>query len=143
MVKIVDVNDINIDQDGTETVKNIWSNEFTDPFLSTKRTLTDKVAVGVPYLEKLGDYWQAFGSYFILNFAGSGENNIKNDTIRQKGGAVETREETEISFIDMGNFLPNDIYMIKGRKYVCEKLEFTIDENGVNKLKRGYFFEVN
>ena len=33
--------------------------------------------------------------------------------------------------------------LINGRKYLCQKIEITLDEQGVQPLKKGYFYEID
>lgn len=47
-----------------------------------------------------------------------------------------------IKFTDKIDCDPGALYLIKGRRYLCQKLEITFDEDGVQPLKTGYFFEV-
>lgn len=41
------------------------------------------------------------------------------------------------------NVIPNKVYLIDGRKYLCQKIEITLDEQGVQPLKKGYFYEID
>lgn len=54
---------------------------------------------------------------------------------------IDTRVVRQISFID-NQTNPHLLYLINGRKYVCQKIEITLDEHGVQPLKKGFFFEV-
>ena len=36
----------------------------------------------------------------------------------------------------------NQIFIIKNRKFVCEKFEYTIDKNGLQPIAKGYFYEL-
>lgn len=54
---------------------------------------------------------------------------------------IDTRVVRQISFTD-NHSDPNAVYLIGGRKFLCQKIEVTLDENGVLPLKKGYFFEV-
>ena len=44
-------------------------------------------------------------------------------------------------FIDRGDFKPEDVYIIGGRRYLCRKLEFSVTEKGTERLVKGYFHE--
>lgn len=46
------------------------------------------------------------------------------------------------SFTDHIDADPYALYLIKGRRYLCQKLEVTFNEDGVLPLKKGYFYEV-
>ena len=54
---------------------------------------------------------------------------------------IDTRVVRQISFTD-NETNPNGLYLINGRRYACQKIEITLDENGVQPLKKGYFFEI-
>lgn len=58
------------------------------------------------------------------------------------GAAVNTGVEHLFCFTDAISCDPTEVYVIRGRRYACHKLEFTIDEFGVQPLKRGYFYEI-
>lgn len=55
---------------------------------------------------------------------------------------IDTRVVRQISFTDRATD-PNRVYLINGRKYLCQKIEITLDDQGVQPLKKGYFFEVD
>ena len=54
---------------------------------------------------------------------------------------IDTRVVRQISFTDRATD-PNRVYLINGRKFLCQKIEITLDDQGVQPLKKGYFFEV-
>lgn len=54
---------------------------------------------------------------------------------------IDTRVVRQISFTD-NETNPNGLYLINGRKYACQKIEITLDENGIQPLKKGFFFEI-
>ena len=37
---------------------------------------------------------------------------------------------------------PRDIFIIRGKKYGCEKIEANVNGEGFNKLMTGYFYEM-
>lgn len=59
------------------------------------------------------------------------------------GASVDTRAEHLFQFTDRIPGDPMVPYLIRGKRYACHKLEFTIDEHGVRPLKQGYFYEIN
>lgn len=59
------------------------------------------------------------------------------------GSSIDTRAEHLFQFTDSIPGDPTSMYVIRGRRYACAKLEFTIDEHGVQPMKRGYFYEIN
>jgi len=60
-----------------------------------------------------------------------------------KNSATDTRVQHVFSFTDWGDFSPEDVYLIHGKKYACTKIEITIDERGLQPMKKGYFVEIN
>lgn len=56
---------------------------------------------------------------------------------------IDTRCQHMISFLDGGIFPVKAVFNIKGKRYVCMKIEYTINERGLAPLKRGYFYELN
>lgn len=57
--------------------------------------------------------------------------------------SIDTRCQHLFSFADRGIPSVGDVFLIRGKRYACHKLEFTIDEHGVRPLKQGYFYEIN
>lgn len=56
--------------------------------------------------------------------------------------SIKTAVERQFLFLDDVNVDPTAAYVIKGKRYACHKIEVTIDTNGVQPLKRGYFYEI-
>lgn len=61
---------------------------------------------------------------------------ITGDTLKYDGRIVH-----QFSFIDRQTD-PTKLYLINGRRFACQKLELTIDEDGLQPLIKGYFFEL-
>lgn len=59
------------------------------------------------------------------------------------GYSIDTRCQHILSFTDAGIPSVGDVFLIRGKRYACHKLEFTIDEHGIRPLKQGYFYEIN
>lgn len=55
---------------------------------------------------------------------------------------IKTAVERQFLFLDDVDVDPTASYVIKGKRYACHKIELTIDTNGVQPLKRGYFYEI-
>lgn len=47
-----------------------------------------------------------------------------------------------IRFISHKKITPDGVYIIRNRKFVCEKLEYSINTRGMEKLVTGYFYEI-
>lgn len=54
---------------------------------------------------------------------------------------IDTRVVRQITYYDKV-YDPNKVYLINGRKYLCQKIEITLDDQGVQPLKKGYFYEI-
>ena len=57
--------------------------------------------------------------------------------------SIDTRCQHMIPFLDDGKFPVKSVYHINGKRYVCLKIEYTVNERGCAPLKRGYFYELN
>ena len=55
--------------------------------------------------------------------------------------AFDATAKVCIDFLDTDAFDPAKPFIIRGRHYVCEKIEYTIDDRGIQPLRRGYFYE--
>ena len=94
--------------------------------------------VGIPYYGDRFGNWKDEGEHLFV---------IRNRTgqVAQEldGFAfdIDTRSVTQFQFTD-NLFDPAAVVIIRGRKYVCQKLEVTIDERGLQPMKRGYFYEL-
>lgn len=74
---------------------------------------------------------------FLLHYPGSPVNRC----LTAGNLNIDTRVVRQISFTDRATD-PNRVYLINGRKYLCQKIEITLDDQGLQPLKKGYFFEV-
>ena len=86
---------------------------------------------GSPYLPEDGRF--SFKSFQLGTVGSHLCNNMK---------TVDARVEKQFDFLDdipLDSTVP---YLINNRVYACHKIEVTMDENGVQPLKRGYFFEL-
>lgn len=90
---------------------------------------------------------------FYIPIIGAGNRDHFNLTNRQSpslradaldaGLHIDTRCLHTFAFTDD---LPQDVFsvfLIRNRRYICQKMECDIDEDGVRPLKRGYFYELN
>lgn len=57
-------------------------------------------------------------------------------------GTIDPHNEYRISFLSDHIPNPASIYMIRNKRYLCSKIEMTIDEKGVDKLITGNFYEI-
>ena len=97
-------------------------------------------AVGVPYMVE--DGLMVISSLLErandLDFRNT---ETKTGEVMQGNLNIDTRVVRQISFTD-DICDPNAIYLINGRKYLCQKIELTLDTDGIQPLKKGYFFEI-
>lgn len=78
---------------------------------------------------------------YPFSLKGNHPETIATETLNP-GFSISTKAELVISFTDEGQFSPEDIYLIQGRRYLCRQLEFTFSTEGLNPLKKGYFYEI-
>ena len=67
---------------------------------------------------------------------------IRADAI-ETGYHVDTRCLHTFAFTDTCPIDVAAVFLIRNRRYVCQKIEYEIDEDGVRPMKRGYFYELN
>lgn len=63
--------------------------------------------------------------------------------ILSDGKKIDTRCRRTFEFADNVDANPKDVFIISNRKYACEKIEYTIQDEGASPIKRGYFYEIN
>lgn len=99
-------------------------------------------ATGLPERpEKLSDLSGALPTDGVFSLLGEHPTSIASRL--SNGSSIDTRAEHLFQFTDSIPGDPMSMYVIRGRRYACAKLEFTIDEHGVQPMKRGYFYEIN
>lgn len=55
---------------------------------------------------------------------------------------ADTRVLMAATFVHAGALRPTDRYVIRGREYLCQRLEYTLTDEGVSPLVKGYFYEI-
>ena len=55
---------------------------------------------------------------------------------------ADTRVLMAATFLHAGALSPTSRYVIRGREYLCQRLEYTLTDEGVSPLVKGYFYEV-
>ena len=128
----VAVNDDYFKYKGSYILHPVWN--------KTSKDVALPYPIGIPYrrsrfTDKIAQ--DTHSIYFILNLSGSPSNVLLN------GGNldIDTRITRQISFTDNATD-PTKIYLINGRKYLCQKIEVTLGDDGVQPLKKGYFYEI-
>ena len=94
--------------------------------------------VGVPYYADRFGNWKDEGEYLFVIRNRTGQVAQELDALSLD---IDTRSVTQFQFTD-NLFDPAAVVIVRGRKYVCQKLEVTIDERGLQPMKRGYFYEL-
>ena len=56
---------------------------------------------------------------------------------------ADTRVLMAATFLHAGALSPTSRYVIRGREYLCQRLEYTLTDEGVSPLVKGYFYEVD
>ena len=56
---------------------------------------------------------------------------------------ADTRVLMAATFVHAGMLRPTDRYVIRGREYLCQRLEYTLTDEGVSPLVKGYFHEID
>lgn len=56
---------------------------------------------------------------------------------------ADTRVLMAATFVHAGALRPTDRYVIRGREYLCQRLEYTLTDEGVSPLVKGYFYELD
>ena len=65
------------------------------------------------------------------------------DALQIAEEAINQQTEVCFEFLDQRNISPLDVFLIKGRRYLCSKIEMQVSEEGLLPLKRGYFYELS
>ena len=65
------------------------------------------------------------------------------DALLAVDAPINRHTEVCFSFLDKKNISPLDVFLIKGRRYLCSKIEMQVSEEGLLPLKRGYFYELS
>lgn len=118
---------------------------YTDP-TGAAVDIIIPLATGIPYAREKGKV--AFQTLF------SGSNTHERLLLKQdiegglyqiitSGKKVDTRCRRIFEFLDKVEADTKDIFIIRNRQYACEKIEYSINDRGVEPLKRGYFYEIN
>lgn len=55
---------------------------------------------------------------------------------------IENQEQTVIKFLTRDRPEPTKVHQFRNKRYLCEKIEMEIGENGIKEEKTGYFYEM-
>lgn len=100
---------------------------------------------GIPYVREDESYFRELFTTTLnhkLLLLKEGITGGMYDTL-SAGAEIDTRVRHCFQFLD--NIVPNPkaVFTIRGRKYACQKIEYTCEDEGVSPIKRGYFYEIN
>ncbi|HAT62244.1 MAG TPA: hypothetical protein DCS83_06815 [Prevotella sp.] len=56
---------------------------------------------------------------------------------------IDKNNQITIQFLSDNIPDPSNVYLFRGKKYICEKIEVTVNNRGVDKIKTGYFYELH
>ena len=103
------------------------------------------VPLGIAYCKNDDGYYIPIigaGNSDHFNLTKTESPSIRADAI-ETGHHVDTRCLHCFSFTDDCPIDVAAVFLIRNRRYVCQKIEYEIDEDGVRPMKRGYFYELN
>lgn len=58
------------------------------------------------------------------------------------GGGIDGNDEICIPFLCDGIPDPSAVYVFHGKRYLCSKVEVNVTQDGIDRLKQGYFYEM-
>ena len=62
--------------------------------------------------------------------------------LHAKDKVIENREQVIIKFLAKGKPDPCKLFLFRNKKYICDKIELDVTENGIDEIATGYFYEV-
>ena len=91
--------------------------------------------------QQLMTYYLTNGTFDISKYRDKSKALFSRSVI-ESGGTAHTKAKHCFSFIDRKAMPLDAIYHIRGKRYLCEKIEYTVTEDGLSSLKKGYFYEL-
>ena len=92
------------------------------------------------FSRKNPDYIKTIGTENFFALHGTPESKIV-QALNGSALKYDGRVVHQFSFTDR-EFDPTKLFIINGRRFACQKLELTINEDGIAPLVKGYFFEL-
>lgn len=104
-------------------------------------------AFGIPYARgytsgSLNAGYNCFHSDTGSEYSFALKKNTPMYKILSSGKGIDTRVKRCFQFLDNIEPNPKAVFTIRGRKYACQKIEYTCEDEGVSPIKRGYFYEI-
>lgn len=122
-----------------------WQYEAAEGNTRGPREADLPVPLGIAYCKNDDGYYMPIigaDNYDQFNLTKTKSPSIRADAI-DTGYHVDTRCLHCFAFTDDCPIDVAAVFLIRNRRYVCQKIEYEIDEDGVRPMKRGYFYELN
>lgn len=122
-----------------------WNYVAADENTRGPREAKLPVPLGIAYCKQDDGYYIPIigaDNYDQFNLTKTTSPSIRADAI-ETGYHVDTRCLHTFAFTDTCPIDVAAVFLIRNRRYVCQKIEYEIDEDGVRPMKRGYFYELN
>ena len=68
--------------------------------------------------------------------------NDKNSSVNRAYTAINAKKKTTFKFLADELPNPRSTFLIRGKRYICEKITATFTENGMSQLLKGVFYEI-
>ena len=69
--------------------------------------------------------------------------NDKNSSVNRAYTAINAKKKTTFKFLADELPNPRSTFLIRGKRYICEKITATFTENGMSQLLKGVFYEIS
>lgn len=122
-----------------------WHYEAAEGYTLGPKKADLPVPLGIAYCKNDDGYYIPIigaNNYDQFNLTKTKSPSIRADAI-ETGYHVDTRCLHTFAFTDDCPIDVAAVFLIRNRRYVCQKIEYEIDEDGVRPMKRGYFYELN
>lgn len=122
-----------------------WHYEAAEGYTLGPKEADLPVPLGIAYCKNDEGYYMPIigaDNYDQFNLTKTKSPSIRADAI-ETGYHVDTRCLHTFAFTDTCPIDVAAVFLIRNRRYVCQKIEYEIDEDGVRPMKRGYFYELN
>lgn len=111
-------------------------NEHSFDFGGKSNTMGDDIKGTTKYMAARS--WYGKGSFRFEG--GLGEHNI--GEFHSGSKMIENREQIVIKFLADSLPDPKKIFIFRNKRFLCDKVEMSITDSGVEKLMTGYFYEL-
>lgn len=68
---------------------------------------------------------------------------LRNNPLRQKVYNIDAKTKYNIKFLSDSIPNPRSVFLIDGKKYLCEKITATFSVHGMSQLQKGVFYRIN